>query len=1288
LAPGVSPEPEFQLQLVVSDTSTTIMKWINALDVDRWADRLDSRSRLPELIRRLAHATVDHPRKVDCPSEESTQLSGWDGILEIDETHPFIPIGYSGWEFTTKQDVKGKADEDYSKRTSDSGMLDRAKTAFVFVTPRRWQGKRSWIERRLAEKKWADVRAFDADDLEQWLEIAPAVGAWLAVLIGKYPAGARSLTDLWMDFSRSTNPPIPKELLTAGRAAAIAKVTNWLAGAPSALKVEGDSSAEALAFVGASLLSLKEAEAEHWFSRAVGSTETMALHQMSTTRHSLLIMWLSDDQGGVGSALAGGHRVVIPSGRGGSGNSLLEESPGLVSLPTIPSEEFVKNLVAAGVSQDRAEYLSRETVRRIPILQRRIPAAGSLLIPEWAKPENAQAIKPILLANSWVASNSYDRDAVADLGETEYVEIEKIAARWALESDSPVRRVGNEWGLVSPLDAWHLLSRSLTVGDLDRLTGVIVRVLTVEDPALELAPADRWMRAIHNKMTPHSLAMRSGLAQTLCLLGVVGHRAGLSAGGNAQMYVDGIVWRLLGGSPGWKRWYSLSQLLPLLAEASPDSFLRALEDELSAPTTQVVQLFTEEGWMAQSVHTGLLWALECLAWFPEFLGRVTVLLGKLAIIDPGGRLENRPGKSLRDIFLPWHPQTTATRGQRLQALDLLLTKMPDIGWKLLISLLPKNHDFATQNYEPRWREQPATMANTPMDYYTTFDHIVQKAVTWAGNDFEKLAEVLPESATFTPAARAALLANVRRYAEATADSPERTRLWGTLRDMVNRHRKYTGADWALPENELKAIDPVVTLLEPRSPIKRAEWLFNEWHPDLATTLDVVAAQLELDAARQRATEAIQAECGLDGVLWLARGVKLPQFVGTAVAGLPSAPDFADEFLTATLATEEKPLQITGLSFADRLIRKLGQEWTEHAMDRLFPGWTDHARANFYRAMPSGRSTWMLVDAAGPEVKRLYWKEVFSLEVLKEDAEEMGEGLRHLLEYGRPGDALDIAAHKTEKLPSEMLIRVLDSVGEEFRSSAPQGVRADLGYDLERLLNALRSRDDVAESELIRLEWFFLPILGRGGEKPAKALQSHILKEPEFFVQLVRWAYLPRQGGEVSRPDQAPSQEEISRARQAYGLLHSLRSVPGLRQDGTLDSVALNAWVERAREMCAVSGHTEIGDEEIGHLLAWCPGDPDGTWPMREVRDLLEWVESRHLEIGFEIATTNKRGVTFRNPREGGQQERSLAQTYWEWADRTATGWPRASAVLRSLSRGYENQGRMEDEHSQRWDLRT
>ena len=92
--------------------------------------------------------------------------------------------------------------------------------------------------------------------------------------------------------------------------------------------------------------------------------------------------------------------------------------------------------------------------------------------------------------------------------------------------------------------------------------------------------------------------------------------------------------------------------------------------------------------------TGLLWALETLAWDPDLLSRVVLCLGGLAARDPGGNWANRPGNSLTTILLPWLPQTCAPIAKRVAALSALIAEHPDIGWKLLVSLLPKPHSIS------------------------------------------------------------------------------------------------------------------------------------------------------------------------------------------------------------------------------------------------------------------------------------------------------------------------------------------------------------------------------------------------------------------------------------------------------------------------------------------------------------------------------------------------------------------------------------------------------------------
>ena len=81
-------------------------------------------------------------------------------------------------------------------------------------------------------------------------------------------------------------------------------------------------------------------------------------------------------------------------------------------------------------------------------------------------------------------------------------------------------------------------------------------------------------------------------------------------------------------------------------------------------------------------HTGLLWALEGLAWLPEYLKESSLILLKLAQLDPGGTLANRPINSISEIFKPWHYQTLAPYDDRMAILKDITEKQRESGWVL------------------------------------------------------------------------------------------------------------------------------------------------------------------------------------------------------------------------------------------------------------------------------------------------------------------------------------------------------------------------------------------------------------------------------------------------------------------------------------------------------------------------------------------------------------------------------------------------------------------------------
>jgi hypothetical protein len=102
-------------------------------------------------------------------------------------------------------------------------------------------------------------------------------------------------------------------------------------------------------------------------------------------------------------------------------------------------------------------------------------------------------------------------------------------------------------------------------------------------------------------------------------------------------------------------------VLHLVAQKK-NEFLLAVENAINASSSPFDELFDQEdtGAFGRNYITGLLWALEGIAWEEAYLSRTTVVLAEIAAHDPGGNWANRPSNSLTDIFLPRMPHTLAS----------------------------------------------------------------------------------------------------------------------------------------------------------------------------------------------------------------------------------------------------------------------------------------------------------------------------------------------------------------------------------------------------------------------------------------------------------------------------------------------------------------------------------------------------------------------------------------------------------------------------------------------------
>ena len=1265
------------------------IRWVDTTDLSQWADRRVAQGSMPELLMRLIRAATGSAAKIEFPSDESVQSAGWDGICDVEAGTEHVPTGCSGWEIGTQRTkITEKADSDYEKRLSGPLGLDVSATTFVFVTPRRWGQKRQWVAAKNAEKKWRDVRAYDADDLVHWIELYPAVGHWLAVALGKRPIGVQQLEEAWEEWSFSTQLPLSTDLILAGRDEEATKLLRWLRDDPSIHSVQAEAPDEAVAFLYAAIGQLPEPNRSELYARCLIADDAEAARKLGDSLSPLIIV-LEYAEPGVAQRLAlRGHHVFIAYGpSGGAGDRA-------ITLPRPPRDAIEHVLMGMGFERDRAINLARDAARSLAVLRRLMPSAPAR-VPMWAREKPPRCLVAALLAGAWDEDNDGDKVALERLAGEPYETIVAELAPLVGHLEQPLRKVGTVWKVASPRDAWFRLASRISPADFQRFEAVAHDVLASHDPRFELASDERWLAALKGIRPEYSGYLRRGLGETLILFSL--YASHVPSVINAQAGVENLVRRLLENADQ-QRWWSLTREFQLLAEAAPGVFLSVLDEALHRGNNLDV-LFAEDsdGIFGGGTYLAeLLWALESLAWSPQYLGRVVAILATLTARDPGGRYGNRPANSLRNIFLLWYPQTFALLAARLRVLDQVRKREPDVAWKLMLGVLPSGHDTASPASHTRWRDLSIDQQETitwPL-IHKGGQEIASRLLADVGTRADRWSELIKAFANLPPEHRKAALNRLAVAAEGINDDGARAEISGALRALLSHHREFPDAEWALPEEELAPVETLYRIIQPGDLIKRSAWLFSNsvhlpvpvakmvdgQHVDHSWELD----QQETANQRRAAIMEILDANGAGGVWSLAESVERPDLVGRALAEVPNREAAIDAIFVRALTGPGAANESLGDGMVIGSLMRGGDCWADQALARATAEkWGDEATFRILQRLPETQATWSRVAAFGEAIDNLYWSRIH-VWIRPEEGGEPVYAVERLLKAGRARHALHLIGRQHHKvLPVELVIRVLNqAVQEPWRDAEPNDPTMFQYYVVE-IFKSLDKRE-VSDEQLAALEWAYLPVF-EYSDRPPRALQKALATNPGFFVEVLSKVYRPSKESGLEEPPPNDLEREQAIARQAYNLLRTWRRVPGTMNDGILEPAALESWVREARILAAQVGREAIADHQIGQVLAHAPRDPDGIWPAIPVRDLMEITRSQELERGVFIGIHNSRGVTSRAMNDGGAQERDLARYYRQSSEATALEWPRTSALLEQIAESYEHEGTRHDEDMERRD---
>ena len=1257
---------------------------IKGNDISDWFSKtIAARTQLSVLLRTLVNSTGDNLEKVDFPGNDDAERPGWDGFIKASSGTPWIPEGVSGWEFGVNVDIKGKADGDFSKSVKAIKKADRENTTFVFVTPRRWPGKTGWVTAMRAKGLWKDVRAYDVSDLEQWMETSIAAQTWFANQTERPSKGVRTLEKCWTDWANVANPPLHPSLFSTPIDVWRSRIKSFLSKLDSEpLVITADSVEEAIAFLSQMF---SEPELHIHKDRVLVFDECGVLPNLAQSTTNFIAVAHTRNVEREFGPYSGSLRTIVVYPRNAA-----NANPNIILEP-LGYEAFNKGLEAMNKGRDDINRFTNASGRSLTVLRRVLSTIPAIRTPTWAaNHQTASNLVPLALLGTWDTRNDADYSALSLLAaDHSFDALERRVQELLLLNDSPMWSLGNYRGVISKIDSLFAIAGAVTLGDLNHFFEIAKIVLGEDDPALDLPEEDRWAAAIHGKKREFSSALREGISETLVLLAVHGkHLFGQRLGFDGEVAAARLVSEIL--EPLETRKLEANDRdLPLYAEAAPKEFLSIIERDLRSdmPCTMDLLHPVAPGPFASPKRTGLLWALEGLAWNPATFPRVVKILGRLAEVKIHDNWGNKPISSLGSIFRAWMPQTTADHALRLKAMHMLMEKHPSVGWEIC---LQQFGDFGSRigdyTHKPKWRPDGYGFGE-PFSTWEPINNFVREIVDIAlsrpSYTVDMICDLIARLHALSAEDQEKVWKLIGEWRIAGATDADIAHVREKIRvTVLSRRRRKTALDEVSQARLTKIAKDVYASMEPADVVNKHEWLFRQgWVEESADELfieglDFEARDRRIEKLRLEALSEIVSTKGLGGIFDLAAKGNCHRQIGWHLArGILQTEQIGELVLQCIGKGNENP---SYYSIASGVLMGLDQEQHTTLFISLLNEVSENDALQMLLLSRYCRATWSLLVKLSADAQGRYWLNV-TPDFVFNAPDQNNEGIVNLLSAGRPRAAFSSVHFKLDEVRPELLVQMLSGISKE--SNDKDGEYQLQSYDIQKAFKLLDRNPDVPIEEKAGLEFMFVDVLAsslRGGDgHQIPNLERYVEDHPEIFVQAITWMYKRNTPG--SDPSESTTEEGRQRlAKQGYRLLTALERIPG--EDEATEELArekLSEWIATVRRSCFELDRSEIADICLGKLLSHAPEGKDGVWPNEVVRDVMEELGSEDISQGAHTGLYNSRGVHWRG--EGGGQERELAAKYRKWAEALDFSHPFvSSSLLTSIVETYEREAERQD----------
>lgn len=1233
---------------------------IKATQIQTWSAEREAQALLPVLIRKLIRETL--PREsikgMNFPDhEDATSSLGFDRALQTARDCPFVPRGKSVWEMGTTEDPWQKFSFDLGRR----GEKAQPDTTFVFVSSRDWPQKKK-CALNAENGGWKKVCAYDANDLEQWLEICPSTRMWFAGAIGFPKRPLEDPENFLREWTKSTSPEFPPSSLFSNRDLVKRELIDFLLRScrGETFSLAGDTREESLAFISAVLCEdnklMKPAAVIVRSKEGVEEAENWA---NISDRPRILIAGSEDVAKRFSPGMKNLNTVLVAGvredfyGKGQVRTSNQQMNGSLIF--TLPRVESFQSIYPEDPKESSQQYF--QTGGSLSALHRACNSSTAKRNPEWTWTISDGDRKPVLLAlmGRWDEDFEGEKDAIAEiLQPDDYASWQKFIENASGSPESPLDRSLNKEGehrLSSRLDSFLAIAREITEYDIElffqlarkALMGTRARASKFSD-----YPSNSQLPMISNC----SPSLRHGVVEGLLMLN---WHSDLLDCRNLDKGVSNLYNEIFESDDSW---LSLADVMSGLAETSPCDFIRCLQWALLNHPRRIQVLFASEkigGSHANHKHLSLLRALELLAWDKERLSDVLALL-----CDLQRRFESKlqsksagsPSKTLHNILNPWTPQTTASLDDRKDGFCGMYGNYPDEATQLALAISGKSSRAAEFNCRPIWRDDTINPRQPSISEVSEFLELsIKIAIRYLNDEDKELDQKTAMLAKFLQTAEHWCKHTSDEVIDGFLQSARMILAGGNisrsfhkdLRNLIHHATRKKKPNDNLWERYFNILWTVHSYSSTDDSVMEGAYMFSrdfEWEIAYEIGDDAAASQKKANAERQKIIERIYNKRKIDGIVEL---LNFPANYREVARTLYACKDNLDGFsiekylirlMTSNVDVERIwrhtpsifgwdtneeispcPLEADeSIGIVERVLSKIRSEKAEDVdlkeICLLHAIRIDQKRGRDY------------VDSLPDSAHKRYFSRAHigrPMDGLRVNEDQTNWLIQNYINYNRPRLAWMSVGYSNIAFGDK--IRLLSAMFDPTRDTglgkdlAPDGCLVDDFISASSKMNL----DSQQKGDLVDIEIKFYDSLSAAGDDRFSFIENRMGESPEFFMKLHR-AACKTDDGKYKFDGLVDYMGEGFCKRVSSEILRSVDfssiSYPWVSDDKVFSGGKFRKWLAEVKKLAAEENRVKSVDSLIGCGLAHVMDSANYLMPHGAVIALLEDIRTEGVFQGF------------------------------------------------------------------------